>query len=172
MCKACTEALWTQTLSQVWTCVKYVPKQCPRPPQKKVHRSPPHENDNMPCLSCWYSCSTIYMKDLGPRHLGHAVGMTHAGTLAAPVPMKFLNMCHAGTLAAPFYIKVVGPGHLGHVVGMTHAGTLAAPVPMKFLTMCGTFAAPISEVWNMLVTLRIKTTTCHVCHAGTLAAPL
>ena len=32
MCKVCTEAvncvaLWTRTLSQVWTCVKYVPKQ-------------------------------------------------------------------------------------------------------------------------------------------------
>ena len=32
MCKVCTEAvhcvaLWTQTLSQVWTCLKYVPKQ-------------------------------------------------------------------------------------------------------------------------------------------------
>ena len=27
----------------------------------------------------------------------------------------------------------------------------------------------VLEVWNMLVT--IKTTTCHVCHAGTLAAP-
>ena len=124
-------------------CTEAVP---PSPP-KKVHRSPPHENDNMPCLSCWYSCSTIlHERPIGPRHLGHAVGMTHAGTLAAPVPMKFLNMCHAGTLAAPFYIKVIGPRHLGHVVGMTHAGTLAAPVPMKFLNMCGTFAAPVSEV--------------------------
>ena len=33
MCKVCTEAvhcvaLWTRTLSQVWACVKYVPKQC------------------------------------------------------------------------------------------------------------------------------------------------
>ena len=35
----------------------------------------------------------------GPRHLGHVVGMTHAGTLAAPVPMKFLNT--RGTFAAP-----------------------------------------------------------------------
>ena len=172
MCKACTEALWTRTLSQVWTCVKYVPKQCPRPPQKKFTGPPPMKTTTCHVCHAGTLAAPFYMKDLGPRHLGHAVGMTHAGTLAAPVPMKFLNMCHAGTLAAPFYIKVVGPRHLGHVVGMTHAGTLAAPVPMKFLNMCGTFAAPVSEVWNMLVTLRIKTTTCHVCHAGTLAAPL
>ena len=36
---------------------------------------------------------------------------------------------------------------------MTRAGTLATPVPMKFLNMCGTFAAPVQEVWNMLVTI-------------------
>jgi len=63
------------------------------------------------------------------------------------------HVCHAGTLAAPFYMKDLGPRHLGHAAGMTHAGTLAAPVPMKFLNMCGTFAAPLQEVWNMLVTI-------------------
>ena len=27
----------------------------------------------------------FYMKDLGPRDVGHVVGMTHAGTFAAPL---------------------------------------------------------------------------------------
>ena len=72
-----------------------------------------------------------------------------------PTPMKTTtcHVCHAGTLAAPFFMKDLSPRHLGHAVGMTHAGTLAAPVPMKFLNTCGTFAAPVQEVWNMLVTI-------------------
>ena len=42
MCQVCTEAvhsvaLWTRTLSQVWTCVKYVPK----PEEKTVYFSTP-----------------------------------------------------------------------------------------------------------------------------------
>ena len=73
--------------------------QCPRPAQKKVHRSPPPWKRQHAMFVMLVLAAPFYMKDLGPSHLGHAVGMTHAGTFAARVPMKFLNMC--GTFAAP-----------------------------------------------------------------------
>ena len=71
----------------------------PFPPKKKVHCSPPMKTTTCHVCHAGTLAAPFYMKDLGPSHLGHAVGMTHAGTFAASVPMKFLNMC--GTLAAP-----------------------------------------------------------------------
>ena len=68
MCKVCTEAvhsvaLWTRVTLQVWTCVKYVPKQsiaqrfehvckCKRMSSSPPHPTPPHP---IPCDVCFYS---------------------------------------------------------------------------------------------------------------------
>ena len=60
--------------------------------KKKFTGPPPMKTTTCHVCHAGTLAAPFYMKDLGPRHLGHAVGMAHAGTLAAPVPMKFLNM--------------------------------------------------------------------------------
>ena len=42
------------------------------------------------------------MKDLGPSHLGHAVGMTHAGTL---VKVKHGHATGDNNFAAPSHMR-------------------------------------------------------------------
>ena len=81
MCKVCTEAvhsvsLWTRVTLQVWTCVKYVPKQSI--PQrfehvckcKRTSPSPPHPTPPYPmwCVRGWLwvekmmqNCACVYL---------------------------------------------------------------------------------------------------------------